>query len=130
MCGLRHVVSGLWRVKPEAASGGVRKVQNKANWSWPLIACSEGVNIDGFGIPYPKRSQFRVAARREIGGATHLEAGTQTNSADRILDYATSWHACGAEWNGWVIGVELAIASEPQRGGLGSWGVDLSQPEL
>jgi len=32
--------------------------------------------------------------------------------------------------NGWVIGVELAIASEPQRGGLGSWGVDLSQPEL
>ena len=30
------------------------------NWNRPLIACSEGVNVDGFGPVYAERTQFRV----------------------------------------------------------------------
>ena len=58
-------------------------------------------------------------------GLHTLEAGTQTNSVDRIWDYATSWHACGAEWNGRVAGVAGNCQKAPSAEAFGSGGVAL-----
>ncbi len=51
--------SGQWSVASEAEG---EKRQNKANSQWPLIACSQGVKLDGFCLVDAKQTQFRVGA--------------------------------------------------------------------
>ena len=58
-------------------------------------------------------------------GLHTLEAGTQTNSVDRIWDYATSWHDAGRNGTAGWLGSSWQLSASPQCGGLGSGGVAL-----
>ena len=68
--------SGQWPAKQAEASGDVRKAPNEPNWNRPLIAFSEGVNVDGFGPVYAERTQFR-------GLSTARDAALRENRDDR-----------------------------------------------
>src|SRR5271166_5020443 len=68
--------SGQWPAKRAEVSGRVRKAPNEPNWNRPLIACSEGVNVDGFGPVYAERTQFR-------GLSTARDAALRENRDDR-----------------------------------------------
>jgi len=68
--------SGQWPAKRAEVSGRVRKAPNEPNWNRPLIACSEGVNVDGFGPVYAERTQFR-------GLSTARHAALRENRHDR-----------------------------------------------
>jgi len=41
---------------------------NEPNWNRPLIACAERVNVDGFGLVYAERTQFRVVQAATLEG--------------------------------------------------------------
>ena len=67
-------------IQSPEASGRVRKAPNEPNWNRPLIACSEGVNVDGFGPVYAERTQFR-------GLSTARHAALRENRDDRMASF-------------------------------------------
>jgi len=58
---------------PVASEAEEEKRQNKANWQWPLMACFQGVKLDGFGLADAKQTQFGGSAvRRLVGPSTRF----------------------------------------------------------
>jgi hypothetical protein len=126
----RSEKGGQGPVEQRGGAGDARKAPNEPNWNRPLIACPEGVNIDGCGPVYAERTQFPGRRGRDIGGLTIPKpARRRTRPSGFWIMPQAGTHAARNGTAGWHASCWQLPAS-PQRKGLGSGAVDPSYPEL